>query len=402
MKISPEIGHLTYCTNIHRGETWAEVWQFLQTDVLAVKKTFCPDHAFGVGLRLSWIAVEEARRPEVLAALKDFLRANDLYVFTLNAFPYGPFHGVRVKEAVYLPDWRDEARLRYSNAAADLLVELLPADLAIGSVSTAPGAYKTLVTSPEIVDQMVDRMLRHAAHLVGIERRSGRTIALAIEPEPSCFLETTDEVVVFFNNHLFSSTSAKRLVELTGLSPSEAEQALRRHLGLCLDLCHAAVEFEEPTEVFEKLRKAGISVPKMQISSGLRLPQVNREARNLLQPFDDGVYLHQVIERSASGMRRYTDLDKAFGALDKMDPSETGVEWRVHYHVPVFLDDLGQFASTQSFIREALALQLKNPLSGHLEVETYTWGVLPERYRTSSLVPAIARELQWVRQQLTA
>jgi sugar phosphate isomerase/epimerase len=402
MKISSKIGQLTYCTNIHRGETWAQVWQVLQTDVLAVKKAFCPDRPFGVGLRLSWIAIEELRQPEVLSALKDFLKANDLYVFTLNAFPYGPFHGVRVKEAVYLPDWRAEERLRYADAAADLLAQLLPAELALGSVSTAPGAYKSLVTSDEIVDQMVDRMLRHASHLVDIERRTGRMIALAIEPEPSCFLETTDEVVDFFDNRLFSSGAAKRLAELTGLTGSKAEEALRRHLGLCLDLCHAAVEFEEPAEVFEKLRKSGISVPKMQISSGLRLPNVDKGSRKLLEPFDDGVYLHQVIERNPSGLRRYTDLEQAFAALDRMEPSGPGVEWRVHYHVPVFLDDLGPFASTQSFIREALALHVRDPLSQHLEVETYTWEVLPQRYRTSSLVPAIARELQWVRQQLTA
>jgi len=247
---------------------------------------------------------------------------------------------------------------------------------------------------------MADRMLRHAANLVELERKTGRVIALAIEPEPSYFLETTDEVVAFFKNHLFSLAAASRLADLTRSTAVEAESALRRHLGICLDLCHAAVEFEEPAEVFEKLRAADVGVPKLQISAGLRFPRVSRRTIDLLRPFDDGVYLHQVIERRDGGLRRYTDLDRAFAALESVESTDGEREWRVHFHVPVFLDDFGSFASTQSFVKEALALHRRKPISDHLEVETYTWEVLPEQYRTSGLVPAIARELQWVRQQL--
>jgi hypothetical protein len=400
MKLPGQGGHLTYCTNVHRGETWQEVWGVLQNEVLAVRKDVAQDQAFAIGLRLSGIALDGASQPDALDQMKGYLADNDLYIPTLNAFPYGPFHGTRVKEDVYLPDWRDEERLRYTNASADYLAEILPEGMS-GSVSTAPGAFKANVTSPETVAEMADRFIQHAAHLVELERRTGRSVALAVEPEPSCFLETTAEAIVFFQEYLFSHAAADRLVELADLAPGEGESALRKHLGLCLDLCHAAVEFEEPAEVYAALRAAGLNVAKLQISAGLRLATVGHNTRALLKPFDDGVYLHQVIEKCNGDITRYSDLGLAFASLETA-PGLEDREWRVHYHIPLFLDDLGPFSSTQSFVREALALHRQEPISQHLEVETYTWGVLPERYRTTSLAPAIARELQWVRQRFPA
>ena len=396
MKLPGQKGHLTYCTNVHRGETWDEVWQVLQGDVLAVRRDVAPDRPFAIGLRLSGIALAEASRPEAIEQIQAYLAENELYIFTLNAFPYGPFHRTRVKEDVYLPDWLDEERLRYTNASADYLAAILP-DSMTGSVSTAPGAFRTNVTSTADVADIADRLIRHAAHLVDLERRTGRTIALAVEPEPSCFLETTVEAIDFFQEHLFSRPAVGRLAELTGLAWADAEVAVRKQLGLCLDLCHAAVEFEDPAETCAMLRAAGLAVTKLQISSGLRLATVGHNTRALLKPFDDGVYLHQVIERRRGDLIRYPDLAQALTALDKASDVQDR-EWRVHYHIPLFLDDLDPFSSTQSFVREALALHRQQAISQHLEVETYTWGVLPERYRTASLPSAIARELQWVRQ----
>jgi hypothetical protein len=216
MRLPGESGHLTYCTNVHRGETWDEVWRVLQNDVLAVRRDVAPDQPFAIGLRLSGIALEEASKPYALEQMRGFLADNNLYVPTLNAFPYGPFHGTRVKEDVYLPDWRDEERLRYTNASADYLAEILP-DGMQGSVSTAPGAFKTNVTTLETVADMADRFIRHAAHLIELERRTARSVALAVEPEPSCFLETTAEAIAFFEGHLFSRAAADRLAELTAL-----------------------------------------------------------------------------------------------------------------------------------------------------------------------------------------
>ena len=397
MKLDPAGAcHLTYCTNIHAGETWQEVRQNLGTYLPAAKAALAPDVAFGVGLRLSAAAAESLADDEVRREFKTFLAAEELYVFTLNGFPYGEFHGTPVKANVYLPDWRDAARLSYSDTLADILADILPDGMS-GSISTVPGAFKELITSPAEVTAMARNMIRHAAHLVELQRRTGKLIALTLEPEPCCFIETIDESVAFFRDHLHSPGAAEFLISLTGLDETAAGAALRRHLGLCLDLCHAAVEFEDAGEAIAKLRAAGINVGKMQISAGLRFAPVDTRTVELLQPFDDAVYLHQTVAERDGALSRYVDLPQAFAA---QAAGEAAAEWRVHFHVPIFLDDLGEFATTQNFIREVLALHRAEPISAHLEVETYTWDVLPAEYRNVDVVSAIVRELDWVRGQL--
>ncbi|HSQ71706.1 MAG TPA: metabolite traffic protein EboE, partial [Rubrivivax sp.] len=396
--------HLTYCSNIHPGESWAEVRANFDHHVVAVRDRLMPGGDFGIGLRLSARAAAELAEPAVLAEFRDFLARHRMYVFTLNGFPYGTFHGARVKEGVYLPDWRSPERLRYSNQLADLLARLfpepLPGDIALeGSVSTVPGAFKPALGGPHDVALMVEHLLRHVAHLVALHARTGRRIALALEPEPHCFLETLAEVIEFFEGELHGPAAMQRIVELTGLDPAAAAEALHAHLGICLDLCHAAVEFEHAAEGLRRLERAGIRVHKMQISAGLRLPALNTAALEALRRFDDAVYLHQVVEQGPGGLKRFADLPEALASLHD---GTAGREWRVHFHVPIFLDRLAPFASTQGFIREVLAIHRTRPVSAHLEVETYTWSVLPEPFRSGSVDEAVARELAWVRTELSS
>lgn len=393
--------HLTYCSNIHPGETWAEVKKNLEQHLPPIRARLAPDTPFGIGLRLSAEAAQALARPDTLAQFKDYLARERFYVFTLNGFPYGTFHGKRVKEDVYLPDWQDIKRLHYTDLLADLLAELLPDEPGlIGSVSTVPGAFKENARTPESVQRMVDLMVRHAAHLVAVRARTGKHITLALEPEPCCFIETIEESVAFFRDHLFADAAVRRLAELSGLDRAQAQQALRDHLGVCLDLCHAAVEFENPETCVAQLRNAGIGVYKLQITAGLRLRELSKAALDAVRQFDDPVYLHQVVEAGPGGLTRYVDLPEALRATNGRAPD--GREWRVHCHVPVFLDDMGAFSSTQAFIRDVLRLHRGQPVSTHLEVETYTWGVLPPHLRAESMDHAIARELAWVRDELAA
>jgi sugar phosphate isomerase/epimerase len=358
-----------------------------------------PDRAVGVGLRLSASAAAALREPAAMEQLKGFLAEHDLYVFTLNGFPYGPFHGRPVKEQVYQPDWRQEARVTYSDGLADLLAELLPDDPALeGSISTVPGTFKPLAEAPGAIEAMARNMVRHAAHLAGIRERTGRTLALALEPEPYCFLETIDETVTFFERYLFGDAAVGQMSELTGLTPGAAEAALRRHLGVCYDICHAAVEFEDPAGSVQALRAAGIGIPKLQLSAALRIAAVGPATAEQLRPFDEPVYLHQVVARQDGRLIRYLDLPQALEALAQ----NRGAEWRVHFHVPIFLEQLRDFSTTQAFLEEVIALHRREPISAHLEVETYTWDVLPERYRQVDVASAVARELAWAIEQLAA
>ncbi len=394
----PGAPHLTYCTNIHAGESWPDIRASLETFLPAIKCQVSPEAPMGVGLRLSGIAADALAAPGQLAELKAFLDREDLYVFTLNAFPYGPFHGTRVKEEVYQPDWTTPERLRFTHLAADMLAQLL-LDGMEGSVSTVPGTFKPLAAAPGAVERIADAMLRHCAHLVELERRTGRRIALAVEPEPCCFLETIAETIAFWQRHLLSTEACRRLGGLAGLDAAAAEQAVRRHLGVCYDVCHAAVEYEDPCRSLEALAGAGIRVTKLQLSAALRVPMVNGSTEALLRPFDVGVYLHQTIERRDGSLTRHPDLGPAFEALRA---GRAGGEWRVHCHVPIFLDHYGELRSTQDFLAEILAYCRLHHVSDHLEAETYTWDVLAAEHKGENKAGAIARELLWTREQLRA
>jgi len=394
----PGSPHLTYCTNIHAGESWAEIFAALCKYVPGIKARVSADAPMGVGLRLSAAAADELASSRALQELQTFLHDADLYVFTINAFPYGAFHATRVKEQVYEPDWRTEARLQFTNRVADILAQLLP-DGMEGSISTVPGAFKDVIKGEADVDAMVQTLLRHAAHLHALSRDSGKSIVLALEPEPCCFLETIEEAISFFNGRLFARSSIDTFARLADIPAEQAEAVMRRHLGVCLDVCHAAVEFEDPTDCVSRLEAAGIRVPKIQLSSALRVPSVDARAIELLQSFDDGVYLHQTVADGEGCLTRYTDLPDAIAAHLS---GEASGEWRIHCHVPLFRADYGVLQSTQQQLAELLAACRARAIAPHLEVETYTWDVLPPDIREGDISDDIARELTWVRSQLGA
>lgn len=388
------LGHLTYCTNIHAGETLAEVRAGLARYLPPIKAAVSPEAPFGVGLRLGHAAAEGLRDPAALEALKGFLADGGYYVFTLNGFPYGPFHGRAVKENAYRPDWSEPERLAYTDHLADVLAALLPAGLEEGSVSTVPCTFKPWAQGR--IEAIVEHLVRHVAHLVALRERTGKTVSLALEPEPHCYLETVEEAVAFFDEHLFSRAGVARLAALAGVSAAAAEAAMRRHIGLCYDVCHAAVEFEDPRASLARLRASGIRIGKLQLSSALRVAALDETSARHLAAFAEPVYLHQVVQKSNGALRRFADLPQALETAREA----RGAEWRVHFHVPVFLEQLQHFGTTQAFLAEILRLHREDPVSAHLEAETYTWDVLPEEYRKADLATAIARELDWVKAQL--
>jgi sugar phosphate isomerase/epimerase len=398
MDLGDGLGHLTYSTLVHPGDTWKDMWQSLTTYVPQVKARVCPDAPFGVSLRLSNAsAATLAASADERARLKGFLADNDLYLYTVNAFPYGPFKGVRVKEQVYEPDWRSEERTTYTMNVADVLSEVGAPGME-PSIQTAPLGFKPNVTGPDVVAEYAEHVLRVAAHLVDLERRTGRTVTLAIEPEPYCFLETTDETVAFFQEHLYSGAASYRLAELAGIPVSHAQVALRRHLGIVFDICHQAVEYEDMAASLGKLVDAGIPILKLQEAAALQIPQVTDEIVDALRRYAETIYLTQTLELRDGTVTKHLNLDDAIAAWDGGDRGPR--EWRVHIHVPVFLDDLGLFRSTRDAIEAALAVHKARPLSPQLEIETYTWDMLPDELKTGDIVDYVCREIEWVRGEL--
>jgi len=359
---------ITYCSNIHPGESFEDIFSNLQTHLLEVKKAVSPDDPFPIGLRLSNRATLEIDEKSS-SRFHAWCQGNNCFVPTINGFPYGPFASVPVKENVYLPDWRDSERVIYSKRLATLLDSWLPQGM-VGSISTVPIGFKKYVDSK---DQPIIRknLIEVLEHIDRLRQKSGKEIILSLEPEPGCLLETMREVVRFFEE-----------IELPGV--------LRESLGVCFDTCHQAVEFEEPAESLNLLSGAGIKISKVQVSSALRIVHFNR---SLLEKFYEPIYLHQVVIRNPDGtLSRYNDLPEAL----KERAGERGEEWRIHFHLPIFLEEMGQYRTTRFFIEKTLPL-LDNKML--LEVETYTWEVLPPELQMETVTQSIIRELKWLKAQ---
>lgn len=396
------LGHLGYCTNIHAGEHWTEHFIALQQAIPAIKNRLSPDAPFGIGLRLSNIASQEISQPERLKEFQDWLAENGCYVFTMNGFPYGGFHRTRVKDQVHAPDWQTPERVEYTIRLFRLLATLLPASgLTEAGISTSPLSYRHWFQweKPGERDRAFEvttqRLMTVVEELVRIKQQDGISLHLDLEPEPDGLLETADEFIEWFNLYLLP-IGIERLNDEFGWSAGECEAALREHVQLCYDVCHFAVGYERPEEVLKKLADNDLKVGKIQISAALKatfpLEQNSREAvLDQFRQFNEPTYLHQVVARDSAGeLLRFPDLPEALQAFTK-----NHVEWRSHFHVPLFVADYGLLQSTQDDISEVLRLQKQNPFTEQLEVETYTWEVLPEDLR-HRLNDSIIREMEWV------
>jgi hypothetical protein len=371
--------HLAYCTNIHRGEDWRETFDSLKTHTLAVKKRVCSDKPYAIGLRLSNQAARELSAPEELRGFQRWLEENRCYVFTINGFPYGRFHGERVKEQVYSPDWTSGARLDYTNLLFDLLAQLVPPDVE-GSVSTLPGSFKEFIQSGAQEKEIRDNLWRCVEHIAEVSGRTGRKLHLGLEPEPLGWFENTGETVRFFES-------------LRAEHPGDAR--LAEHLGVNYDTCHLAVEYEEPKDAIAALRKNGIRISKLHLSAALST-RPTAKAKRELAAFADDVYLHQVIVRTAEGKRlAYRDLAPALEA-EEAGAKTKSTEWRVHFHIPLHAPRTSWYESTSDHVEGVLDLLRADPaLCSHLEMETYTWEVLPPALKKRDVVDQLVAEYEW-------
>ncbi|MDT8915960.1 metabolite traffic protein EboE [Amycolatopsis sp. PS_44_ISF1] len=354
---------ISYCTNVHPAEDVEGIVAQLDRYALPVRERLGADR-LGVGL---WLSAPVARGlagdPSARRRFRAELDARGLAVVTLNAFPYGGFHDEVVKRAVYRPTWTEPDRVAYTVDCVTVLADLLAEDAAYGSISTLPLAWREPWTSRD------DHAAAEAfGQVVRAIRRTGdRPIRLAVEPEPGCVLDTV----------------ADALSWLSGRVDPE-------YVGLCLDTCHLAVSFADPAETLATIAKSGLDVVKVQASTALHVEKP-AEAQDALAAFAEPRYLHQVRELGGDGtVHRADDLDEAGTELPGEGP------WRVHFHLPLHQEPVAPFGSTTEVLR-AVAAGL--PAGPHVEVETYTWSVLPD---AGDLVGGIAAELEWAGRNLVA
>jgi hypothetical protein len=398
MDLGKGLGHLTYSTLVHQTDNWEQLWKSVNTYLPAVKARVAPHEKFGVCLRTSAPSAELlSAEPSKVADLKTFFADNDLYLYTANAFVYGVFKKQVIKEDVYEPDWATPERREYTKKVANLLAELAPEGIN-PSIQSAPLGFKLKVTGDDVVEAYTSNVIDVVAHLVELKKKTGKTVTLGLEPEPRCYLETTDETITYFKNHLFSGETAKRLAKKTGLNEADAAQAMRDYMGVVFDIGHQAVGYEDIPVSLQKLVDNGVQIVKLQEAASMYIPDVSQKTVDALQTFAKTIYLSQTCQKKDGKMTWFLNLEDAFEDWYK-NPGPR--EWRTHFHVPVFLNDLGgSFGTTRFALEQALAFHKKTPLSTHLEIETYTWDVLPDHLKTGDIVEYVTRELDWVKGQL--
>tara|TARA_R110002020_G_scaffold303939_1_gene519371 strand:- start:20667 stop:21857 length:1191 start_codon:yes stop_codon:yes gene_type:complete len=389
--------HLTYCTNVHPGENWDLTFKSLKEYVPGIKNRLT-EEKFGLGLRLSNKASEELGTGDVLNNFKKWLDDNDIYVFTMNGFPYGNFHNERVKDLVHAPDWTTDERVIYTKRLADQLAILLPNNLD-GGISTSPISYrhwhKTENATNNAFEKGAENLSQLIVHLHELEERTGKYIHLDIEPEPDGMLENSDEFLQFFSDYLLPIATDHLKQEL-GSDSRKAKELIYRYITICYDVCHFSLAYEEPKETLQKLAENGVKVGKIQVSSALKIlfnEGDNEEIWETLAQFNEPVYLHQVTQLIDGNVKTFNDLP------DILAKKADFKELRAHFHVPLFLEKYGALYSTQDHILKVIAYLKDHAVTNHLEVETYTWDVLPAELKTD-LGESITRELGWLTEKL--
>ena len=375
--------HIGYCTNVHAGTSFRQIVENLEKYSVPVKQAVSPNAPIGIGLWFSSDAVAEMTDTGTVTEFKNWLSEQGLNPFTFNAFPFSDFHQPVVKHKVYEPTWAEETRLEYTLAIARLQAALL-SENQFGTISTLPLGWPTKM-SDSFLEKAAANLLECANGLKELHDETGQRIFLSIEPEPGCILDTNDDLIAFFEEWLLAKCDGN-------------EEVVRDYLGVCHDVCHSAVMFEPQDEALQNYRSAGIHVGKFQISSAI---EVNFESQDIqgrqmliseLSSFAEDRYLHQTVVKTEDGACQFfEDLPLAIERF-QADPQGT---WRIHFHVPIFADQVSNLSTTRNDIEDCLQSFVSNKLPVHYEVETYAWTVLPDSHQPESLEMGISKELEY-------
>jgi len=390
--------HVTYCTNIHAGGNWQQTIESLKEYVLKIKAEVAKDTPFGLGLRLSNVASEELNQGAHLSEFKNWLDQNGIYVFTMNGFPYGNFHNEVVKDQVHAPDWTRPERVAYTKRLFNQLAYLIPEGIE-GGISTSPISYKYWHTSMAGINDTLKKGAEHLSEIIlelhTIENETGKYLHLDIEPEPDGLIENSEEVLFFFT-HFLKPVATEILKKELNIDAIKAKELILRYITVCYDVCHFSLAYEEPEETLKLFAAAEIKVGKIQVSSALKIifDEGNEDKIwDSLALFNEPTYLHQVTEKTGNTVKTYNDLP---AVLEERGDYK---ELRAHFHVPIFVENFDALFSTQDQILKVIDYLKEHNDSKHLEIETYTWDVLPSTLKTD-LLQGIIREINWLASRL--
>lgn len=401
-----------FCTNIFPGEDLATLRHALDTHIPKIRAHLGmnPTDPFPLGLRLSAQAANELLQAssgdDALDSFRAWLDKRHMIVRAMNGFPYGAFHGERVKENVFLPDWTSPERLHYTENLFRILDALAPEGSSL-SVSTLPASHKSFHRHREDIIRALRLMGERLDHFT---QETGRDAHLDLEPEPFGYIENTDETIALLRD----------IADI----PGSKGDTLRRTLGLTYDTCHFALQFENAYQSLTALHNAGIRVGRIQASNALALDHPDADTLGALAHFDEPVYFHQtsillpdgdsrhsplhsisnqqLSDKTQYGLLRFPDLNDAlaWGRERLHSGLPLGNTWRCHFHIPVGTPPVAPFSDTSAHLIHALDYVRDHPNRiEHIEVETYTWTVLPPHLQRAIDIQ-IADELAWVNTRL--
>jgi sugar phosphate isomerase/epimerase len=385
-----------YCTNVHPGTTLEQAKQNLLTHASRVRELIVPQGCLPIGLWLAETAAQHLIHSGGTAEFGQWLADNRFTPYTFNGFPQGDFHQPVVKHSVYEPTWTCQSRAQYTMCLAEILDALLPAG-GLGSISTLPLGWPHAPWHAENFKLAADNLLDVARFLDRYAQKSGKEIVIAIEPEPGCVLNTSEEMIEFFEHYLFSTPE---------------EPIARRHLTICHDICHSGVMFESQVEALQRYRRAGVRIGKVQVSSAIHVPwdqatgDSAQQARIIaqLQTFNEPKYLHQTTQQVADNLPPRLSVDLPLALQHLTSASAPQLPWRIHFHVPIYVERFSDLETTRDDILQATQYVEQHRsdrvagtdwFTGHYEVETYAWPVLPPELAVSDLAHGIAEELNY-------
>ena len=390
---------LTYCSNIYSGDTWQEIFLNLKENIPKLSTKLSQNEAFGIGLRLSNNAASELLENNNLLIFEQWLNNNNYYIATINGFVYGDFYKTNIKEKVYQPDWTTIERINFNFKLIEILRRLDATQKDVG-FSTSPLGYKfsqDINNKKLFNDLVVYHLFSLVKKLIQINQEQGKTIHIDFEPEADCRLENIEDIIDFFEKFLLVDLASKLAQELN-ISLTKAKNHILKHIRICYDICHQAVQFEDHIKNFEKLNNYGIEIGKIQLSSALEIRVQKNKLDNLkkdLNKFRDNIYLHQVvIKKLDSSFIKYRDVPEALEKFEDINESL----WRIHYHLPIFAENYNNFFTTSKEIKTIINVIKYSSIVSCLEIETYTWEILPEALKLD-LISSIVREYEWIIKQ---
>jgi len=370
---------ITYCGNVHPVVGLSDLEQYLDESTPSVQNHF--GAKFPLGLWLPKTAMQDALSEKGLASLRGRLETLETMPVTFNAFPMEVFHGTRVKELVYTPDWSTRERLDYTKSVAQLGVKLGMKSFSISSLS---GGFKPN-DKAEKVTQYLEHWLQWVDWARSLEENESVRVSLALEPEPFNTMEDESDAIQLW-------AKLREAAKVKGIS----EEYLQRYLGLCFDTCHFSVRYVSLTEAWERLKQHSIPVHKIQVSVAPRWQaSMGEESRMKFFNWEEPVYLHQSFAKVAGQRQSFLDLDLAKRYEGKVE------EWRTHFHVPIHFGHREDSTGFEliDFLNYLKMHETEIPV---LEVETYSFNSMGEQWgEQTSLEQSIAKEMLWLQEQMS-